>query len=48
MHEELGYRFDKSVVTVDDIITSWIQFMFLQFSKLRTQGGNTCQSPSKS
>ena len=35
LHTDLAYRFGVSVSTVHDITTTWIQFLYLQFSRLK-------------
>jgi hypothetical protein len=34
LHEDLAYRFGIAVSTVNDIITTWTQFMYHQFNRL--------------
>ena len=35
LHQDIAYRFGISVSTVHDILETWIQFLFIQFSRLR-------------
>ena len=36
LHEDIAFRFGIAVSTVNDIITTWIQFMYHQFNRLRS------------
>lgn len=36
LHEDIAFRFGIAVSTVNDIVTTWIQFMYHQFSRLRS------------
>ncbi|KAK3109093.1 hypothetical protein FSP39_022880 [Pinctada imbricata] len=35
LNQDLAYRFNIAVSTVNDIVTTWTQFMYLQFNRLR-------------
>lgn len=35
LHQDLAFRFGISISTVTEIITTWIQFLYLQFNRLR-------------
>ncbi|XP_041858672.1 uncharacterized protein LOC121650918 [Melanotaenia boesemani] len=37
LHQDLAFRFGVSVSLVSKIVTTWIQFMYLEFSTLRKQ-----------
>lgn len=36
LYTDLAYRFGVSVSTVNDITSTWIQFLYLQFNRLRS------------
>ena len=36
LHSDLGYRFGIAISTVNDIVTTWIQFLYMQFNRLRS------------
>ena len=36
LHKDIAFRFGIAVSTVNDIVTTWIQFMYHQFNRLRS------------
>ena len=36
LHEDIAFRFGIAVSTVNDIVTTWIQFIYHQFNRLRS------------